>query len=394
MLAATPANAEDIRAIVADLSQDWTHLSPRIHCLGEAGLKRGSYSTYMPESPQDLADSLATVDREVHSFATVLANMHREPNPDIRTFRDRTIQLYRLAGVMATASRPDLRKIRAVLATGAAITPPTLIKPGRDSTSLTEAFIVRECAEEYFSAAYGIGSPQGIDRYRRMRAMWMDDPHAWNVWDPGTNLWSRGKVRYFPRSLVSLNYLTARQLLMQGRDEEAFAVASDPVMQYAVENEAYATNFVASFHQMGIGTPRSLPIALAIYERGGSYTDRVEAASIKASLGRKAEAIADMRKFLETEWSGEPSYPSAKALYASLSGTAYTPPPKPGFLDMVVMIPLAILSYCATLPNGCATGQAGSPATGGADEPWKAQENAQKNYQQWHDWTSIGKPDY
>lgn len=51
MLAATPANAEDIRAIVADLSQDWTHLSPRIHCLGEAGLKRGSYSTYMPESP-------------------------------------------------------------------------------------------------------------------------------------------------------------------------------------------------------------------------------------------------------------------------------------------------------------------------------------------------------
>lgn len=375
-LAPSPLSAANLRPDLADISQDWTPISPRVQCLEAAGLKQGSNQTYKPVPDVDL--SLPS-DREISENIRLLRPENLRQGGEAESYVFRLSVLLHAAGKLAAAPRPDLRKISAILA---AIESTPIPDVGKRRFEVHQALVKRECAAEYFAVAFGIGKPQGVTRFKRTRELWVEDPEKWKP---------DGRVTFYTRPLVALNYLVARELLAEGRPKEAFAIANSDVMRLGFNEVPYGSHFLASFHQLGIGTPRSLETALAIFQKAD---DKVEAASVKARMGRRAEAIADLRAFMAKEWSEDLNYKRANILYTQLTGSAYIEPPKPGFIDAVMMIPLAVLSYCANIPGGCTTSQPGDSSSVAGNQPWKAQENAARNHQQWNDWTSIGKPDY
>ncbi len=383
-ITAHQGNAADIRAEITDISRDWTGLSPRVQCLHEAGLVRLSDGFYEEAPEADRVQESMVVDRFVkHAMMT-----NNGPDRQISDYRFKIETLARSIGWVSSVPQPELKKIGQLLRLMNSIQPPLAPKDSYGYTEFLQVEIERACVEEYFAVVFGLGERQGTVRYNRALDAWINQPKLWQSVDP----------TYYPRSLVSLNYLTARTLLADGKTKEAFALANDSVMKWGPTQIYHSANYIASYHLMGIGTPRSLKSALEIHEKHGGPYNRIAGASIKAQLGRKQEAIGDLLEILKKTWSGGTDYKLANSLYTQLAGSAYIQPPKPGFFDVVMAIPLAILSYCAQYPAGCSGGQ-GSSRLGNGEESYsewsiRTQAETAKSMQQTYDWLEIGKPDY
>ncbi|MGC6399458.1 hypothetical protein ACNI3Q_02635 [Sphingomonas sp. FW199] len=294
----------------------------------------GRYKVRDPEyryslNPNSIDRGSTVMERSIAAYA--------EQEPDIALPFERRINFWaNNISAIAADPLPDVRVLRSLLDRLNAVPTPDRGQ-SRFKNVIATATIRRECINAFLGAAYGLGDADVENRYARAVAAWQRD----------------GFTTYYPKTLVNLNYLATRIALSRGDNPTAFRYATDPVMMWAVQmGRPYAPKWVATFHTFGIGTPRSPAKALAVYQMSNMPDDRIDAALIKANMGQHSTALNELREIAQDEKTSREGK-RALRIYTELGGAPIATPTKPGFLELILAIPVAIVAVCVEHPIWC-----------------------------------------
>ena len=341
-----------------DLSNDWTLLSPRRHCLQHSGLKQRSGADSMEREIMPFEEDMNA--RTYQRTIDLMRKRYEESGRSAERFKD-LITLYAQGlGPLALPELIDLGAIRKWTAELGEIPAPVLQPPVKgtasyDSKYLAEGETLRACLLEFFAGAYGIGEADVEGRYSAALA-----------------LWNKADYPYYSPALVSLNYLTARNRLAKGDEAGAFALANDPVMTYASLRMPNVTPWRASFDQYGIGTRISFLDAARIYDEGwgqGTGPEGIQSALLKASAGQKDIAAAQLRHWMSSQWRSNEEMANAQRAYQAITGSQFqqakaSADPLSNLLGGLFVVSLGILAHCLSKAGNCPAATQGSSYTG------------------------------
>ncbi|WP_447761341.1 hypothetical protein [Sphingopyxis panaciterrae] len=340
-------------AELKDLSNDWTLLSPRRHCLANAGLKgsvgEGSMEREVGiwEEETEFRTYQRTLDRWKAGYEASDRNAER--------FKDLITKYSQGLGPLALPEKLDIRAIRKWTTELQEIPSPVLRPsvPGvynQDPIYLAEGESLRACMLEFFASAYGIGEADVEGRYAA-----------------AANLWKQSGSQLYSGSMISLNYLTARNRLAQGDEPGAFALTNDPAMIWASRSVPHVAPWRASFHQYGVGTKVSLLDAARIYDEGYQLSNSgIQSALLKASAGQNDIAAAQLRTWMTSAWRSDEQMADAQRAYQAITGAKFqqakaSADPLSNLIGGLFVVSLGILAHCLSKATNCPTaGPSGS----------------------------------
>jgi hypothetical protein len=347
--AAFGSTATSAAVVDPSYADDWSSLSPRGACMGYAGMKDAGERGWDRMDADDLAFDLNT-DFE-GAFKDQAAIIRSNPMTVGSRYGQAVGVGANAIGTLTAAPTVDFRRVARFAGSFAALPIPAEAEiDGAPRTSqrwmetldLIEARAGRYCTLDFLALAYGIGTSDVESHYAEVVRDWTRVSGE------------KGEVSHYPDSFVVLNYLATRQRLARGDAPGAFALATDPVMTFGVNRFRFASTWVANFYTLGIGARRAPERAIALYDSSVWVIDKVEAATLKASLGRKAEAAKQLEGVLQSEWDGGFPYARAKRAYATVTGYDWREPPKPGLFDVLLAIPLYMIDFCMKNEKLCA----------------------------------------
>lgn len=362
LLAATaPACIAAPTATNTLFSDDWGPLSPRSACMGNAGMEDIGQQMYSRADERHIAD-LQNFNFE-KSMQAQNDWVYRDPNTIGERFLQSMQESTHAIGSIIAPTHPDFPRLVRISKTFQEYKVPSEAeiqgKPGTsqqwmNKLALVEAKAIRYCALDYLALAYGKVAPDVGGHYAEVVAEWE------RIYGKGTGGAKPDRTPYYPNSFASLNFIASLLKLNRNDSAGAFALSTDRVMQEAVNGDhrvPFAAHWVASFHIAGLGTPVSLPKALAVYESVGGPLEEIQASLIVARLGRRPEAVSRLGKVIEEYSYSKMVGGRAKRAYALVSGSQWVDKPKPGFWDAVLAIPVLIVAWCNENKELCAAMQ-------------------------------------
>lgn len=323
-----------------DLRNDWTVLSPRRLCLQRVGLVDTVSEGIKFQDPETMRWML---DDNFKIRPADRARGYNANSPNGSNLLSTVTRFGEEMGYVAAQTRVDLARVKAIVdALGTLKNPSVEPKnPGYANpypVDRAQGLILRECLYEFAAKSFGIGVSDPETRYRSSLQIWQD---------------SEGAKDYpYPESIFSLNYMATRSKLSKGDAAGAFQLSVDPVMTAALKKIPYVSNWKAGFYQHGIGTPASLPRAIEIFDAGVGDLDPIRSALLKAGVGRKAEALAQITKWRKSSWHPPEKVKQADDAYQAI--TSVRPDSNAvAMLKALIALPLAMAAYCSKSATNC-----------------------------------------